>query len=348
MQRLFDVNVHKIAAPKCDDAVCLSLGKGLDCVISHSCGGHPISGGRGAAALDMAQDRNSRVKSQGFLDPFGNVICTLHGALGHHDHVMGKPIEPRGTDLLHHVVLKVDFFFRNQHRSCTYSYANVHGKVSRVAAHHFYNRAALMGLHGIAKLINAFDGGIGGGIKADGFAAPLALMKGLANLSLINVHVPFFIVPIRSGSLAVVVQIVTAFIGCIGFALLFNMKKRQVIYSGIGGALAWCIYLFLADLMGGIFLSTLIASVFIGVYSEIMAKVNKAPATIFFTSVAIALIPGASLYYAMDSLLEKDMNAASFNANKALTIALAISMGIVLVAVINKFRAEIKRGKGNA
>ena len=198
---------------------------------------------------------------------------------------------------------------------------------------------------GLLRLANAL---LVAGAIALGFAAPLALMKGLANLSLINVHVPFFIVPIRSGSLAVVVQIVTAFIGCIGFALLFNMKKRQVIYSGIGGALAWCIYLFLADLMGGIFLSTLIASVFIGVYSEIMAKVNKAPATIFFTSVAIALIPGASLYYAMDSLLEKDMNAASFNANKALTIALAISMGIVLVAVINKFRAEIKRGKENA
>jgi uncharacterized membrane protein YjjB (DUF3815 family) len=121
------------------------------------------------------------------------------------------------------------------------------------------------------------------------------------------------------------------------------MKKRQVIYSGVGGAVAWGIYLIFAHLMGSVFIPTLIASVFIGVYSEIMAKVNKAPATIFFTSVAIALIPGASLYYAMESLLDKDMEAAAYNGNNALTIALAISMGIIFVAVAGKFRTEFKK-----
>ena len=121
------------------------------------------------------------------------------------------------------------------------------------------------------------------------------------------------------------------------------MKKKQVIYSGIGGAIAWVIYLALNSTMGGLFLPTLIASVFIGIYSEIMAKVNKAPATIFFTSVAIALIPGASLYYAVDSVLERDMEAAAYNGNNALTIALAISMGIVLVALVSKFRTEFRK-----
>ena len=193
---------------------------------------------------------------------------------------------------------------------------------------------------GLLRLANAV---LIAGAIALGFAAPLALIKGLANLSLIEIHVPFIMIPIRSGALAVTIQIVTAFIGCIGFALFFNMKKRQVIYSGVGGAVAWGIYLIFAHLMGSVFIPTLIASVFIGVYSEIMAKVNKAPATIFFTSVAIALIPGASLYYAMESLLDKDMEAAAYNGNNALTIALAISMGIIFVAVAGKFRTEFKK-----
>jgi uncharacterized membrane protein YjjB (DUF3815 family) len=152
-------------------------------------------------------------------------------------------------------------------------------------------------------------------------------------------------IPIREGILARIVQIITAFIGCIGFALLFNMKKKQVIYSGIGGALAWVIYLVMEDLLGGLFMPTLIASVFVGIYSESMAKINKAPASIFFISVAIALIPGASLYYAVDSLLERDLEAAAYNGNNALTIALAISMGIVLVTLVNKFKLEHKSGK---
>lgn len=197
---------------------------------------------------------------------------------------------------------------------------------------------------GLLRLANAL---IVAGAIALGIAAPLALFKGLANLSLIGIKVPFIMVPIRSGNIARIIQIITAFIGCIGFALLFNMKKKQVIYSGIGGALAWVIYLMLADLMGGLFLPTFIASLFIGVYSEIMARVNRAPATIFFTSVAIALIPGASLYYTMDAVLERDMEAAAYNGNNALTIALAISMGIVMVAVVNKVITELRRGKND-
>ncbi|MBR6956500.1 MAG: threonine/serine exporter family protein [Firmicutes bacterium] len=105
------------------------------------------------------------------------------------------------------------------------------------------------------------------------------------------------------------------------------------------------IYLVIADLLGGLFMPTLIASVFVGIYSESMAKINKAPASIFFISVAIALIPGASLYYAVDGLLERDLEAAAYNGNNALTIALAISMGIVLVTLVNKFKLEHKSGK---
>ncbi|MCR4710167.1 MAG: threonine/serine exporter family protein [Clostridiales bacterium] len=195
---------------------------------------------------------------------------------------------------------------------------------------------------GLLRLANAL---LLAGAIALGFATPLALMKGLSYLSLIKIQVPFIMVPIRKGIAARVIQIISAFIGCIGFALMFNMKKKQVIYSGIGGGCAWIIYLIMADILGGLFLPTLIASVFVGLYSEIMAKVNKAPATIFFTSVAIALIPGASLYYTVDSILEKDLEAAAYNGNNALTIALAISMGIVLVTVANKFKLELRKRK---
>ena len=181
------------------------------------------------------------------------------------------------------------------------------------------------------------------GAIALGFAVPLAFMKGLAGISLIKLPIPLIAVPLRSGTFASVIQVAMAFIGCIGFAIYLNMKRKQVIYSGIGGAIAWIIYLLIADFMGGLFIPTLVASVFIGIYSEIMAKVNKAPATIFFTSVAIALIPGSALYYAMDALIDRNVESSASYGNTALTIALAISMGIVLVAVFNKIIHEIRR-----
>ncbi len=193
---------------------------------------------------------------------------------------------------------------------------------------------------GLTKLANAL---LIAGAIAMGFSVPLAFMKGLADLSLISLPVPLILIPLRSGTLAIVVQIITAFLGCLGFALLFNMKKKQVIYSGIGGAAAWCIYLIFADLLGGVFIPTLIASVFVGIYSEIMARINRAPATIFFTSVAIAMIPGSALYYAMQNVVYREFEAAAESANTALTIALAISLGIVFVTVTAKIKNDLKR-----
>ncbi len=39
------------------------------------------------------------------------------------------------------------------------------------------------------------------------------------------------------------IQIITAYIGSLGFALLFNIKKERILYASIGGIITWCIYL---------------------------------------------------------------------------------------------------------
>ena len=88
---------------------------------------------------------------------------------------------------------------------------------------------------GLLKLANAM---LVAGAIALGFAVPLALMKGLAGISLISLPIPLIAVPLRSGQLARILQVIMAFIGCLGFAFFLNMKKKQVIYSGIGGAIS--------------------------------------------------------------------------------------------------------------
>ena len=46
--------------------------------------------------------------------------------------------------------------------------ANLQCQMTCTAAHNLYNRAALVGLHGIAQLIDALDRSIAGGVKTDG------------------------------------------------------------------------------------------------------------------------------------------------------------------------------------
>ena len=46
--------------------------------------------------------------------------------------------------------------------------ADVKGEESRVAAHNFDHGAALVGLHGVAQLVDALNGRVAGRVKTDG------------------------------------------------------------------------------------------------------------------------------------------------------------------------------------
>ena len=134
-----------------------------------------------------------------------------------------------------------------------------------------------------------------------------------------------------------IIQTTAAFLGSIGFAIFFKMKGKQIVLAGIGGAVTWIVYLLIQHFIEGYFVPYLVASIFVGIYAEIMARVNKAPATIFLTAAAVPLIPGGSLYYTMLGLVEQDEELFATSGVAALTIALAISLGFVVVALANKY-----------
>ena len=134
-----------------------------------------------------------------------------------------------------------------------------------------------------------------------------------------------------------IVQVISALIGSIGFAVFFNMKRKQIILAGAGGAATWIVYLLCQQQIEGYFVPYFIASIFVAVYAEIMARMNRAPATIFLTAAAVPLIPGGSLYYTMAGLVNGDQALFAESGASAVTIALAISLGFVVVAIITKY-----------
>ena len=141
-----------------------------------------------------------------------------------------------------------------------------------------------------------------------------------------------------------VVQIIAALVGSVGFAIFFKMKGRQIALAGIGGAVTWMVYLVVQSFVTGYFVPYFAAAVFVAVYAEIMARINRAPATIFLTAAAVPLIPGGSLYYTMAGLVNKDEVLFTQSGEAAIVIALAIAMGFVVVAVITRYiRAFLNR-----
>ena len=141
-----------------------------------------------------------------------------------------------------------------------------------------------------------------------------------------------------------VVQIIAALVGSVGFAIFFKMKGKQIALAGIGGAVTWMVYLFVQSFVTGYFVPYFADAVFVAVYAEIMARINRAPATIFLTAAAVPLIPGGSLYYTMAGLVNKDEVLFTQSGEAAIVIALSIAMGFVVVAVITRYiRAFLNR-----
>ena len=139
-----------------------------------------------------------------------------------------------------------------------------------------------------------------------------------------------------------IIQLGAAFLGSIGFAIFLKMKGKQIFHAGLGGLITWYIYLMAFDFCQSEFLSNLIAAVFVGIFAEIMARVNRAPSTIFLTAAAIPLIPGGKLYYTMYGLVSKDQMLFMESGTDAAVIALAISLGFVIVAVIKRYVHKIR------
>lgn len=127
----------------------------------------------------------------------------------------------------------------------------------------------------------------------------------------------------------VILQLITAFTGSLGFALLFNVRGRKLLPAGLGGLLTWGICLLAGLVIASDAWCYFLASVLLTVYAEIMARVLKSPATVFLTGGFIPLIPGSSLYTTMSCAIRSDWTGFCRQGLHTLILALAIALGIL-------------------
>ena len=132
----------------------------------------------------------------------------------------------------------------------------------------------------------------------------------------------------------IVIQVISVTIGSIGLAWIYQIRGRKVMYSGIGAFFTWTVYLIVRQLGGGYLFGMLVASVFVGLYAFIMARINKAPSTIFLTASVFPLMPGANLYYMMYGCVKQNMTIAMENMVILLETCMAIAFGFLIVDII--------------
>lgn len=131
----------------------------------------------------------------------------------------------------------------------------------------------------------------------------------------------------------VIIQLIMAPIGSLGFSLLFRLRSRSLFTACLGGLGCWGVYLLAAHLLGGVFLPTMLSAAFSAFYAEVNARLWKAPATVFLIPALVPLIPGSTLYYTMSGLVQQDAAMASHYGILTGQYALGIAAGSCLIWV---------------
>ena len=149
--------------------------------------------------------------------------------------------------------------------------------------------------------------------------------------------------PIISHS--ILFQLIASAVGCIGFAIIFNIHGPGILLCALGGMIAWAVYsLFIrfgySDLVG-YFWGAAISSA----YAEIMARIRKYPAISYLVVAIFPLIPGASVYYTMNYAVRGEMSAFAGQGMHTIAIAGIMAVGIILVSTVFRIWSVWKRGK---
>lgn len=137
-------------------------------------------------------------------------------------------------------------------------------------------------------------------------------------------------------------QSIFAAIGCIGFAILFNIHGKGVFIASLGGLFTWMVYMIVIRLGGSAIAANFWSSLFAGFFSEVMARVRKKPAIAYLVVAIFPLLPGAGVYYTMNYAVRRQMDLFASTGMRTAAVAGIMAVGILLVSTLFRMHAVWK------
>ncbi|MDD2427545.1 MAG: threonine/serine exporter family protein [Eubacteriales bacterium] len=126
-----------------------------------------------------------------------------------------------------------------------------------------------------------------------------------------------------------------ALLASFAFMTIFEVRGKALLIGSIGGAISQLSYMLLQLLIDVHFLVPyFFATIILTLYSEIMARVFKKPATVYLIGALFPLVPGRGIYQSMVYFVEGQQGAFFVEIQETLAITGTLAMGIMLVSVI--------------
>ena len=131
---------------------------------------------------------------------------------------------------------------------------------------------------------------------------------------------------------SLLIQSLSAFVGCIGFCILFNIHGFGCVICAIGGGLAWTVYGLTFELFESVIVASFFGTLLAAGYSETMARVRKYPTISYLVISIFPLLPGAGIYYTTNFLLQGNMGQFAAKGGETIGIAGTLAVGILIVS----------------
>lgn len=139
------------------------------------------------------------------------------------------------------------------------------------------------------------------------------------------------------------IRLIMGFLATIAFAVIYNVPKRALIPAGFVGTGAFLIRMGTEyaklNPIAGVFLGAL----FVSVASEVLARIQKMPATVFIVSGVLMLVPGVSAFNTMRAFVSADYLTGIANATQTFLMAGGVAAGLVLAGALVRMNRRKRR-----
>lgn len=135
----------------------------------------------------------------------------------------------------------------------------------------------------------------------------------------------------------------TALIGVTAFAIIFDVPPRHLPSIAFGGALTFIIYQSLLTRSFSLFVCSFLTAALSCGYAELLARLEKAPAIVFQVPCSIPILPGISLYNAMNALLIGNSTLSYGYLSDGIQVGGGIACGIALISIVISIFLDLRK-----
>lgn len=140
-----------------------------------------------------------------------------------------------------------------------------------------------------------------------------------------------------------IIPILMAAIGSLSFGMFFGIISKKLIYSAVGGALTWAVYLIAMYFHISEPICYALAAASGTLFAEILARIVKTPVTLFIITSIIPLVPGGPLYYTMLGLLQGNQEVFLLKGSYTLSAAGAMALGMFSATMLFRILFSLRK-----